>query len=226
MSANKKYLPASHQNFITLFNSIAYHRRRYEVFSDFVVLAGIALHNRTAFSDRLEQDYMNTIGKYTKVEATEISELLGMLSCLLLEGYSDVLGKLFMELELGNDRSGQFFTPPSICKLMADLSFSELNKLLKVKPFVTLSEPASGSGGMVLAYASTMAEYGYNPTKQLYIECWDIDRVVAFMCYVQLSLCGLPAKVVVGNTLTQEVWLTLYSPVYYLDTWHTKLNEW
>lgn len=33
----------------------------------------------------------------------------------------DVLGGLYMELELGNKNAGQFFTPPYISEFMAEL---------------------------------------------------------------------------------------------------------
>lgn len=33
----------------------------------------------------------------------------------------DVLGRLYMELELGNERLGQFYTPYDIAQLMAEM---------------------------------------------------------------------------------------------------------
>lgn len=52
---------------------------------------------------------------------------------------------------------------------------------------------------MVIAFAYWMAEAGYNPSEQLYATCTDIDPMVADMAFIQLSLLGIPAKVVTGK---------------------------
>ena len=60
----------------------------------------------------------------------------------------------------------------------------------------------------------------------------DVDRVVAQMCYIQLSLLGCAGYICVGNTLTnpmighvlfpqekdgQELW---YMPMFQSEVWH------
>lgn len=51
----------------------------------------------------------------------------------------------------------------------------------------------------------------------------DIDHAAAMMCYIQLSLLGCPAVVIVGDTLAKpmlhtdnDVW---YTPFYHLNRW-------
>ena len=44
----------------------------------------------------------------------------------------DFLGELFMALDMGNEWRGQFFTPYSVCSLMAAITLTE-NILYKVK---------------------------------------------------------------------------------------------
>ena len=90
------------QHFIKTFNSMARHQHRYQVFRDFVVLSAISLHNSVAKNDTLEAEYMEVIGKYSKEEAQKMAELLGCLIDLLEPKPTDVLGQLYMTLELGN----------------------------------------------------------------------------------------------------------------------------
>ncbi len=200
MTETKQY---NKQSFIKIFNSIAKHKHRYQVFSDFVTMSAIAVHNGLNKSETLEAEYMEIVGKYSKEEVNGLSELLANLIELLEPEPRDILGGLYMELELGNTNNGQFFTPPDISLLLAKLSYGDELENLK-RPFITLSEPACGSGGMVLAFVKTMLGYKHNPAEKLWVQCIDIDRVAGFMCYLQLSLWHVPAEVIIGNTLSME----------------------
>ncbi|HIX83941.1 MAG TPA: hypothetical protein H9979_05305 [Candidatus Megamonas gallistercoris] len=77
---------------------------------------------------------------------------------------------------------------------------------------------------MILAWATTIAKCGYNPQKVMFIYATDIDIRCVNMCYMQLSLYGLPAVVVHGDTLALKIWDTIYTPIYYFDWWNLK-NE-
>ncbi|MGP0897066.1 SAM-dependent DNA methyltransferase, partial [Serratia sp. CY83726] len=46
----------------------------------------------------------------------------------------------------------------------------------------------------------------------------DIDPVAARMCYIQLSLLGIPARVVIGNSLTLKYQREMYTPFWYRVT--------
>ncbi len=136
----------------------------------------------------------------------------------------DVLGRLYMELELGSTHTGQFFTPPELSELMARLSYGDALATLD-KPFVTLQEPACGAGGMVLAFVKAMLSHGHNPAERLWAHCQDVDRLAALMCYLQLSLWHVPAVVVVGNTLAMKAREVFYTPAHYLGFWDSKLRR-
>jgi len=130
-----------------------------------------------------------------------------------------------MELEIGEAKMGQFFTPYPISRMLAEVTCGDLDKQFENKLFITLSEPACGAGGMVIAFADAMKTKGFNPQQQLFVECWDLDPVASMMCYIQLSLLHIPCKIVTGNTLTLEKFRTFYTPNYYLNNWSMKL-EW
>ena len=218
--------PYTHQSFITLFNSIARHRHRYEVFQDFVIMSAIALHNAVCPNETLEQEYLKIVGKYKRDEVDKFCELLGNFIVLLDEEPRDVLGRLYMELELGNTNNGQFFTPHEISVLMAKLAYGDVLERVSNNhlPFVKAHEPACGAGGMILALASEMIKHGVNPAEKLVVQCIDIDRTAAFMCYLQLSLWYIPAEIIVGNTLTLEFREIYYTPAYYLGQWESRLK--
>ena len=209
--------------FIKIFNGIARHKHRYSVFSDFVIMSAISLHNAVNKIDSLEKEYLDIVVKYSKEERLEFPKLLACLVELLEAKPVDVLGALYMELELGNKNTGQFFTPSSISEMMAQINYdTELREL--DKPFITLSEPACGAGGMILAFANVMILYKHNPAEKLWVQCVDIDRVAALMCYLQLSLWNIPAQVIVGNTLSLEFREQYFTPAHYLYGWDTKLR--
>ena len=77
----------------------------------------------------------------------------------------------------------------------------------------------------MLAKVKCVIDGGFNPAKHLYMEGTDIDRLVALMCYVQLSLWNVPGRVFVGDSLTlkmREMWIT---PAYVHGAWYRKLNH-
>jgi type I restriction-modification system DNA methylase subunit len=220
MTKTKQFDKAS---FIKTFNSIARHKHRYQVFSDFVTMSAIALHNGVCKFKTLESEYMEIVGKYSKDEACKITELFANLVILLNPEPRDILGGLYMELDLGNNNNGQFFTSPEISLMLAEITYGdELEKL--EKPFITLSEPACGAGGMVLAFTKIMRDHNHNPAEKLWVQCTDIDRTAGLMCYLQLSLWNIPAEVIIGNTLSMEVREIYYTPAHYLGNWDAKLR--
>ncbi len=214
--------PYDKNDFFKTFNAIARHRHRYEVFRDFVTISAISLHNAVNMNDEMEQEYLHIVRQYKKEEVSRFCELLAILIELLELEPRDILGALYMELELGNNHTGQFFTPPDISLMMAQIIYGDQLKDIK-QPFITLSEPACGAGGMVLAFAKVMISHGHSPVNRLWAQCIDVDRLAALMCYLQLILWHIPAEVVIGNTLTMEFQQSLYTPAHYMGGWGMRL---
>ncbi|WP_370555156.1 N-6 DNA methylase [Edwardsiella tarda] len=129
-----------------------------------------------------------------------------------------------MELEIGSAHMGQFFTPYHLSQLIARVTAGNARDQLKCKPFITLHEPAAGAGSVVIAFAEVMAEQGINYQNQLFASCMDIDPVAAHMCYLQLSYLGIPAEVVIGNSLTLDVRRTYRTPLWYVGGWQERLG--
>jgi N-6 DNA Methylase len=63
---------------------------------------------------------------------------------------------------------------------------------------ITVNEPACGSGGMVLAVAELFAP---DAVDLLRVTCQDINPLAADMCFINTTLWGIPAQVILGDTI-------------------------
>jgi type I restriction-modification system DNA methylase subunit len=121
------------------------------------------------------------------------------------EPYSDILGPVYMELgsSSGQKWNGEFYTPPSICKLMAGMTLQTV--VIPPDRPLELLEPACGAGGMVLSAAEMLIDQGYSPLN-MQVTCIDISRLACEMAYLNLTLWNIPATIIHGNTLSLETW--------------------
>ena len=210
---------------LELINKIAVKESLYTVYSDFVELTALAISNTCDFEnhDKREKQYFNIISKYTeekKLYPALFSELVEEID----KGFNDVLGELFMQLGLGSKNAGQFFTPYHMAQATARTLFDgeQSDKKSKEKGYISLLEPSCGGGGMVIAFAEEMYKNGYNPQKQLVVECNDLDVKAVYMTYVQLSLYGIPAVVNHADSLTLSKYDTFKTPHYIFNGWDFK----
>ena len=78
---------------------------------------------------------------------------------------------------------------------------------------------------MVLAFVDVLLSHKHNPAERLWVQCQDIDRTAALMCYIQLTLWNVPGVVIVGNTITLEAREVFYTPAHCLGLWGYKLRR-
>lgn len=212
-----------HKDFLDVFNGIAPSKHRYTVFTDFVTMMAISLHNAIVKNEKLEAEYMRCIQGYKREDQLQFPKLLAIFVDISEGEPYDHFGQLFMELGFSEDRKGQFFTPPELAEMMARMTFIGIQEKLTQRAFVTLTEPACGAGSMLLASVKVLMQAGYNPANVVWIQAVDIDRVSALMCYIQLTLWHVPAEVIVGNALTLEYREHWFTPSHYLGGWKQKL---
>jgi hypothetical protein len=198
------------------------------VFEDFCELAAITFSNivdKHHYAER-EERYASTISKYSKQDTDTFNQMLGELILEAERGETpqDIFGPLFHELELHNKYNGQFFTPYNICKMMARMSIGENDNALERRGYVGVCEPCTGSGAMVLAFADAMIANHHNPQTQMWAHCTDVDLKCVHMTYVQLTLYGIPAVVIHGNSLTMQTYSTWYTPAFILGRWPERLE--
>ncbi|TVU70353.1 N-6 DNA methylase [Pseudoalteromonas distincta] len=204
-------------NFKKIFKNTAPQTNRYDVFRDFIFMASIAIENVFLKSEEKESDYMRIVNKYKPDDIERFTQMYAELILALDSEPSDILGSLFMELEIGSASLGQFFTPYPVCKMLSELSIgADFDEKLSKTGYISVSEPASGSGSMLIAFSQSMLDKGYNPQRQMTFQAIDLDPIAARMAYIQLSLLGLVGEVVIGNTLTLDFHETLKTPAFYL----------
>ncbi|MBB5409243.1 type I restriction-modification system DNA methylase subunit [Paraburkholderia sp. HC6.4b] len=240
-----KVNPHQH-NIVELMRGLFARHNPYSVFTDFIETSAIALSNRFDFAqrDRREKRYMEIVKGYTSDEATKFAHMFVELLLCYRErtdefgspglGHSaidrdgDVLGKIFSMLDVGNDRLGQFFTPGGVQSLMALMTLrneDEVRDQIREHGFITVLEPACGAGGMVVALAETFHNLGFNYPTQFHATCVDKDRLCVHMTYLQLSLRGIPAIIVQGDSLTLQTWDTWYTPTHIFLGWNARLQK-
>jgi len=214
--------------------NVAYGRRRIsQVFADFVELSALAIRNsvdRHGYDER-EERYMQIVAGYSPEEIDRFHELLSKLIEEFEAGLGDHLGHLYMSLDLGSDALGQFFTPYEVSLLVAKMTIGSYVAPLQDdgngtrQDYITVSEPTSGSGGMIIALAQALREENVNFQQALHVTAQDLDPTAVHMTYVQISLLNIPAVVIRGNSLTLEqldVWPT---PAHILGGWNARLRD-
>jgi hypothetical protein len=209
-------------------NTASGRRRVSEVFRDFCELSAITIRNTVDPTgwDAREARYHEIAQGYSREEFERFPQVLAELTLELEKGLSDVLGKLYMSLDLGNEVLGQFFTPFEVSIVMAKMTVGELPKQLAAgKEFITVQEPACGSGGMILAMADTLRDEGINYQRKLHVTATDLDSTAVHMAYVQTSLAFIPALIVHGNTLTLEQFDVWPTPAHVLGGWNSRLTN-
>ena len=197
------------------------------IWRDFCEIAAIMISNRVdlAHYDERETRYLAIVKRYTRPQLDAFARAFGTLVDQLEEGIDDVLGRAFMDLELGNKWAGQFFTPFHLCRLTAELQIDDsLRAKVAERGYVTMADPAVGAGAFPLAMAAALRDAGINYQQALHVTCQDIDPKAIYMAYVQLSLCHIPAVLIVGDTLRApgqgERW---YTPAHVWGGWSVRL---
>lgn len=193
---------------IKTINFMSGSRSPYEVYCDWVKVMALSIQNNlqmihdSLWQER-EDEYMKAISSYGK-DAQNFVKMFVLLSESMEEKLSDTLGEIYMESGCGNKNTGQFFTPFHVSEACALMALKGEDGSRRIK----LNEPSCGGGGMVIAAAKVLKDKGINYQNVLKVVAQDLDWKAVYMCYVQLSLLGIDAVVVQGNTLSEPDWTT------------------
>lgn len=146
-----------------------------------------------------EQAFSDTMERYNSSEQDMFCEMLAMLTETLEHEMTDVLGQVYMESGMGSKAAGQFFTPYHLSYLCVKLALPEPDEL----GLYHINEPSCGGGGMIIASAQALKEKGVDYQRKMRVVAQDLDWKGVYMCYLQLSLLGIDAMVVHGDTLCE-----------------------
>lgn len=186
--------------------SLSGSRSPYDVFCDWIKCLALSISNTTElFHNTLwqtrEQEYLKTIRPYEK-DAIKFVEMKDLLVMALDEDMTDILGKVYMDSGCGNKNTGQFFTPFHISLMTAQMA---LSKNVSSDHPAIINEPSCGSGGMIIAAAKILKSRGVEPGRAMRVTAQDLDWKAVYMTYIQLSLLGINAVVIQGDTLEEPV---------------------
>ena len=223
----------SKSNLEKLFVSLTGSRNLWKVWSDVIFLIAVSISNTLDTGPRKEErekSYMEIIKNYSENEQQVIVQIFATITeALNGNPNQDLLGSLFMELNLGNERNGQFFTPYNVCNLMAHITEDDIKSKIAEKGYIVANDCACGAGATLIAFANRLHEIGINYQTDCMFVAQDIDYTTALMCYIQLSLIGCPGYIKIGNTIadpatnswmeietSRDIWLT---PFFYRKNW-------
>ena len=231
------------REFVKVIDSMTGAYNRWEVWRDMVWCIAIAISNRVDERHResREQTYMSIIQKYNVKDIEKFAQLFAILHRNVVEktekgSYGDFLGELFMNLDLGNNLGGQFFTPYNICQMMAQITIDgekdKMQAAIDKQGWFSCMDCACGAGATLIAAAEASVEHGINYPYQVMFAAQEIDSTTALMCYIQLSLLGCAGYVVIGDSLcepmtghvlfgedSERCWFT---PMFFEETWHRR----
>lgn len=171
-----------------------------EIFTDFACMSACAL----AMQSR-EDEYMSVAKRY---QQEELKQFAIAYACLVEEmnahEFTDILGPYYSEIGSNFTRQnrGEFYTPQPVCEMMARM-IVDVDKVVEEGKPLSVNEPAGGSGGAILALAKLFA-----PSKTvdlLRVTCQDISKLACDMAYINLTLWGVPARIIHGDTLRMTI---------------------
>lgn len=221
--------------FVKIFDSICQWNSRWDRWNDMIMLFAIEIANTVDAEHRAERNktYAAIARKYKPQEFQVFADLFAeLVNNLERNPFQDFLGSMYMELGLGNDHAGQFFTPYDVCRMMAEITVPKEFPQFERPGYITINDPACGAGATLIAAAQVLHTRGINYQQRVVFIAQDIDQTVALMCYVQMSLIGCSGYVRVGDTIsdpttghplygdgTGNCWMM---PMFYHQVWHMR----
>ena len=180
--------------FAKTLNSITNKHHTSKVFDDFLQMAVCAYS-----LGKSEDLYLERAKSYNEQELKGFGQALG---ALILEHektngneWKDHLGSYFEEYGQFNARMGQFFTPVSICNLMAFIVDDK-------EQDQTVNDPSCGSSRNLIAHAN---KNPMNRLKYTYIG-QDLDKRCCLMSVLNFVMFGMKGVIINMNCLSMEVY--------------------
>lgn len=116
----------------------------------------------------------------------------------------DLFGQLYEQMFLFKSKAssnGQFFTPDSLCRLMADITDADVEEKVSKRGFVIVNDPACGSARTLLAHFMKKTHDNRALSGLYYYEAADIDLPTCKMAACNMMIHGMQGKVVCQDQL-------------------------
>ena len=208
MKKRSEVLQGTEKEFLQVFRQLCTARSPWEVWADLMSMIACSISNAVDRTpehfERREKEYMSCLERMGSNEL--LSQLFGIIvTALENEPEQDFLGKMYMNLELGNHWKGQFFTPYNVCKMMSEITCGDADRRIEEQGYISINDPACGAGATLIAAVNSLKNGKHNFQNHVLFVGQDIDRIVGMMCYIQLSLLGCAGYISIGNSLTNPL---------------------
>lgn len=173
---------------------------RLDSFCDFIIsLFSTDSYKKDGFKPSVETqgnlDYMVLVGLWADMVSNEMEK-----------GNSfDLFGQLYEQMFLLKSKAsanGQFFTPDSLCRLMADITDPVNEENDTKNGFIRVNDPACGSARTLLAHFMKKTHDNRALSGLYYYEAADIDLPTCKMAACNMMIHGMQGKVVCQDQLS------------------------
>lgn len=184
------------QNFNKVIDQFSRKHQVRSIFDDFLLMS-VAAFTR----GQMEKEYLECASRYDKNELALFGQMLGALvmdydNATRDNGeWDDILGDWFMQHNSEASRMGQFFTPVSLCNLMARMSSDKIVNGI-------VNDCSAGSSRNLIAHARLNPQNRFNYT---YV-AQDLDRRCILMSVINYIMFGMKGVVIYMNTLSMQVY--------------------
>jgi len=210
------------EEFIKILKSINPLMQLNDVFSDWLKITAAFLYFWKK-NKSVNEEYIEIMKKYSKEEQSKFADLLAITAIELGKGKYDFLGEVFISAKLHRNKKTQILTPYPVSEMLSKMALGEIE--FNKDEIYFINDPCCGSGRLLITAAKYLETYNFDKSKNaLYIGI-DIDERFAEMTFIQLSLLGLPAIVIWGNSLTKETFWQKETLDYHLSGMNDTLSD-
>ena len=141
------------------------------------------------------EDYINLVSRWCSMVAEEME----------MGNAFDLFGQLYEQMFLLKSKAssnGQFFTPDSLCRLMASITDADVEEKVSHIGPVIVNDPACGSARTLLAHFMRKTHDNHALTGRYFYEAADIDLPTCKMAACNMMIHGMQGKVVCQDQLS------------------------
>lgn len=131
------------KEFLKLFDKLVYSRNAWQVWEDLMTAVACSISNA---ADRTPNRFKRREEQYKRaIENLGGLEIPSQIFAVIIMAFEinpeqDFLGKMYMNLNLGDHWKGQFFTPYNVCKMMAEISCTNFDKQIEEQGYISVCE--------------------------------------------------------------------------------------
>ena len=151
-------------------------------------------------------DYLNLVSLWSGMVAEEMEK----------GNAFDLFGQLYEQMFLLKSKAssnGQFFTPDSLCRLMAEITDADVEERVSNQGFVMVNDPACGSARTLLAHFMRKTHDNHALAGNYFYDAADIDLPTCKMAACNMMIHGMQGKVVCQDQLS----LPKPSAIFYIN---------